>query len=206
MFTNIKLNLAKIESDIDQLHSELDAVSGQCDLLTKQIGESKVNLESIAHSREVYKKEVELFTILEKATTDKTKKEFESLVTYALRYIYNEDYSFELEFGRRGNLQEMDLNIKSPEFTKAYDPLDTEAGGILDVASIALRVVLIELSRPRIMGFLCLDEIFKHLSKNYISNAHKFVKIISQRFKRQIIMVTHNSGIIELADKSIKIE
>jgi len=205
MPTTIELNFNKIEDKLLNITSELDSLKGQCSLLIEQEKESEEKLIDYRDKKEIYKKSVEFWDLVGKETKEKTKKGFESIVTYALRYILNEDYGFKLEFGRRGNLQEMDLNVTSPGCKQPFNPIDRDSGGVLDVASLALRISILELSKPKIPGFLCLDESFKHLDKDLIENARKFIHTISKKIGRQIIMVTHKDELMEGADNVIEL-
>jgi len=195
----------QLEEKLNQLNSEINSLSGKCDLLQEQINRSNDNIIDLGRKKEIYKKSIEFLRIVEQSTKEGMKKGFEQIVTYALKYIYSSDYEFQLLLDKRGNLQEIDFNIKTPDVSKPGDPQDTSGGGVLDVISMALRVALLELSKPKINGFIVLDESFKHLSKEYLPKACKFLKIISQKINRQIIMVTHQDIFVEQADKAIRI-
>jgi len=201
-----KTDLEQLETKLNNLKSEVNSLSGKRELLNRQIENSNAKLQDLTYKREIYKKSIELLTFVQQATKEKIKEGFENLVTYALRYIYNNDYKFELEFGRRGNLQQLDFNIKTPDFKKPADPLDTSGGGVLDIISLALRLSLLELARPKIEGFLVLDESFKHLSQNYLENARKFLNAINKRINRQIIMITHKSELITNTENTIELK
>lgn len=203
---NYKSEIEQLESKLNELKEELSSLQGKCSLLGEQIATSEHKLKELAHKKEVYRKSVELLTLVQKATKEKIKEGFENIVTYALRYIYNDDYAFELEFGRRGNLQEIDFNVKTPDFKEAFDPKDTSGGGVLDILSLALRIALLELAKPKIEGFVILDEPFKHLSKDYLQRSGEFLKAINKRINRQIIMVTHKEEMLTNADNIIEIK
>lgn len=197
-----------IEEQINKLNSHLDLLKGKCSLLSEQITQSEQNIIELNYKHETYTKSVELLNFVSEATKITTKQGFEKIVSYALRYIYNSDYSFELEFGRRGNLSELNFNVKTPDCKEPLDLLESQAGGVLDVVSVALRIALLELVRPKIEGFLVLDESFKHLHNEppiYLENARKFLKAINEKFNRQIIMITGRGEFIKEADNIIKL-
>jgi len=119
-------------------------------------------------------------------------------VSYALNYIFQStDYEFYLDFNRRGNLQTLDFNVKTPEKDEALDLLVTSGGGVINIVSFALRLVLMEVCSPRINGMMILDETFANLSAEYQPLASAFLEEIGKRFKRQIIMITHSNEFIE---------
>lgn len=205
MSTNIEI----IEEKINTLNSSLNELKGQCGLLEEQITQHEHKLKQLLGNKELYTKSVELLNLVSEATKVKTKEGFEKIVTYALRYIYNSDYSFELEFGRRGNLSELDFNVKTPDCKEPLDLLDSQAGGVLDVVSVALRIALLELIKPRIEGFLILDESFKHLHPippEYLERVKLFIKEINKKFNRQIIIITGREELIKDADNLIELK
>jgi len=198
--------VGQLKEKLDEIKSRLDSQRGQFSLLTRQINIQKNKLNNLELDREKYKKVIELLNFVQQVTKQKTKESFERLVTYALRFIYSKEYKFELEFGRRGNLSEINFNVKTPEFAEAYDPLDSSGGGVLDILSLALRICLLELTRPKIEGFLVLDEPFKHLSSNYLETAIKFLEAITKKIGRQIILITHKQELINNSDYKIEIK
>lgn len=202
---NYKEVFEQLGEKLQDVNIEASSLTGQCSLLNEQNKSVNIKLKDMAHEKEVLTKSVELLTLVQQATKEKMKEGFEAIVTYALKYIYNDEYSFQLEFGRRGNLQELDFNIKTPDFTNPADPKDTSGGGVLDILSLALRTALLELAKPKIEGFIILDEPFKHLSKDYLVAGGEFLKVISARLGRQIIMVTHQQDLLSNTEKLIKI-
>ena len=127
------------------------------------------------------------------------------MVTFALHSIYQEDYQFQLEFGTRGNIGEMDFKLKTPGNKEFRDLKNCTAGGSLDIISLALRFVLIQVIRPKVEGFVVIDEGTKMLSKNYRENEYSFYKHISEKLNRQFIIITHSQEIIDLAENKILI-
>ncbi len=200
------IEIGQIKNRLTEIKSDLDQKQGQVTLLNVQIEDLKTRLSELEKNKEKYKKVVELLNIVQQVTKEKAKDSFEKLVTYALRFIYSEDYKFELDFSRRGNLSEINFNIKSPDFKEPGDPLDTSGGGVLDILSLALRICLLELSHPRVEGFIVLDEPFKHLSKGYLPRAEEFLEAINEKIGRQIILITHKQELVDSAKNKIEVK
>ena len=99
----------------------------------------------------------------------------------------------------------MDFNIKTPEFSESADPNDTSGGGVLDICALALRMVLLEVSTPKVEGCIILDESLKHLSKDYLFKASQFLNEINKKLGRQILFITHQQEFIDNAEHSIEI-
>lgn len=199
------VNLSNLESKFNSLTSELNSLEGKCSLLSEQVSNSNKKLNELSGKKLVYQKSIELLTFLSELTKQQTKEGFDSLITYALRYVFGEDYKFQLNYGRRGNYEEIDFDILPPDRTEAADPMDSMGGGVIDVVSLALRIVLLELCKPKNTMFLALDEPAKHLSFQYRPKVGEFFKYISKKTNRQLLIVTHFEELKDYADKSIKV-
>ena len=184
-------NLIQIETQITELSSNLNNLKGQYSLLQEQIAQSTKKIIDYKQKKELYVKSVELLNYVSEVTKIKTKEGFEKIVTYALHYIYGSGYEFKLSFGRRGNLSELKFLLKTPNCEEPLDLLDSSGGGVLDVVSLAIRVVLLQLTHQNTKTYLLLDEPFKHLSVEYLSKAENFLHVINKKLNKQIILITH---------------
>jgi len=197
--------LKQLEEDYNELNSQLGNAQGKVELLNQQIVDSNQKVEDYKKEKIEIKMCVEVLTVVQEMTINKTQKGFENIVTNALQYIKDDNYGLKLEFSRRGNLQELKFNTISPDCSTPFDPKDKDAGGVLDVLSLALRVVILELYRPKLEGFLALDEPFRNLSTENLLRARKFLDVLNKRFGRQIIMVTHKNVLTDINFNVIKL-
>jgi DNA repair ATPase RecN len=197
--------IEKLEDKNNELLSQVSSLNGQCSLLREQSKASELKLNELSTKKLRFTKAIELLSFLSELTKQETKEGFNSLITFALRYIFNEPYQFQLEFGKRGNYDEADFKILPPNRTECGDILDSNGGGVIDIVTLALRIVLLELSKPKNEFFLVLDEPCKHLSLQYRPKMGEFFRYISQKTNRQLIIITHIEELKEYADKAIKI-
>ena len=119
-------------------------------------------------------------------------KRFNDIVTFALQSVFGDDYRFETTLDIKRNAVWADFRVVSSGYSEAADPLMSRGGGVVDIVSLALRIVLLELYTPRISGPLLLDEPTKQLSKEFSGRAAELLTAISERTGRQIILVTHD--------------
>ena len=187
------VSLKSLEDQFSDLTQKLGVVQGEYKYISSEKNKLEMNLIKLDSDKELHTKAIELLSVVQKVSQENIKDGFETLITQALHYVFENDTSFELTFGRRGNLQELDFNIKKSGFEKAYDILDTDSGGVIDVVSTALRVVLMEINTPRIEGFLILDEPFTGVSKDedYLMRAKDFIQEIHKKLNRQMIIISH---------------
>ena len=190
--------IKNLEFQFDEFTQKVGELKGEYKTLLNQQNECEKAIVKYKEDEITYVQAVELLSLVQKVTTDRIKNAFEDIITHALNYIFESDkYSFHLVFGRRGNLHELDFAVQTPEKTEPLDPMLTDAGGTLNIISLVLRIVLMEVSSPKINGFLLLDENFANLSPEYQPRASEFLNEIRIKFKRQIIMITHSNEFID---------
>jgi len=194
--------IGKVLQELEKINTSLE---GKSELLRQQNSDNEARLKACEKDRELYKKAIELVSLAGSTARESIKKGFENIVTHALRSIVGEDYRFQIDFEKRGNLQEANFNVMSGSLSEPFDPLDSRGGGIVDIISIALRVSLLELYQPRTEGPLILDEPFKHLSSMYINGAGDFLNGVADKMGRQVIVVTHIRGLTYEADNLIEV-
>lgn len=125
-------------------------------------------------------------------------------VTVALGAINDKDYRAGLEFIERSNRTEAEffLYVNDDRETR-IDPMTESGGGIVDIASFALRVAMwsIEKNRPTIV----LDEPFRYISSRYRQSASLMLKKLSKALGLQFIIVTHEPALLENADRVFEV-
>ncbi|MHA1757235.1 MAG: hypothetical protein ACTSVV_10730 [Promethearchaeota archaeon] len=199
--------IKQIENQFEEFTEKVGILKGEYNTLLNQQNDSDILIDKLKKDEETYTKAVELLSLVQKVTRDKIKESFEMIVTHALNYIFESDkYSFHLVFGRRGNLQELNFAVQTPDKDEPYNPLDTDSGGVLNIISLALRIVLMEVATPKINGFIIVDEGFAHLSSDHMHMAGQFLKEVNHRFQRQIIGISHKDKMITDANKLIEVK
>lgn len=197
------MNISDLKTEVSNLKTSLDSLNGKIAFIKESIDKNTIMIQSLENNKLQYVKAVELLTMVQKVTREKTCNQFETLVTQCLQYIFQENHQCVLEFGKRGNLPELDIKLKKSGHTEPINIVDGNGGGIVDLVALSLRLVLLEISKNK--GFLVLDESLKHLSAEYRVAAFQFLKDINSKLERQIIFVTHIPEFIESAEHKIKI-
>lgn len=112
-----------------------------------------------------------------------------SVVTKCLRTVFGEEYEFKINFVKRRSRTEAELVFVKDGME--IDPLMASGGGVVDVASMALRLSCLMLVQPPRRRLLILDEPFKYLSSRYRLIARDLLQELSYRMGIQMIIVTH---------------
>ena len=127
---------------------------------------------------------------------EKAHQRISSVVTKCLQTIFGESaYEFKIKFIQRRGKTEAELVFVTPQGDE-LDPTEASGGGVIDVASFALRLSCLVLTRPRKRLLLLLDEPFKHLSRDKRPKVCQLLEELSKELDLQIIMVTHAEELI----------
>jgi DNA repair exonuclease SbcCD ATPase subunit len=129
----------------------------------------------------------------------------DDMVTAALEAVFPEDdWRFRLEFVQRRGKTEADMFLEDGKGNRVK-PSDAEGGGLVDVASFALRVCLWSLSKSS-RPTMVLDEPLKFLSRDLLPRAGELVKTLSDRLGLQMIVVSHLDELIDEADRVVRVK
>lgn len=71
----------------------------------------------------------------------------------------------------------------------------TTSGGVLDVASMALRLIVLVLSQPQCDKVLVLDEPFRMLDSTNMPRVAELLRVLSQEMQVQFIICTHSEAL-----------
>jgi DNA repair exonuclease SbcCD ATPase subunit len=121
------------------------------------------------------------------------------VTSVALESVFDEPYKLILDFVDKRGKTECDILFEK-EGTKV-DPMLSSGGGVIDIASFALRIASWSMKVPRTRSIIILDEPFKHLSKDLHDRASEMIKMLSQKLGIQFLIVTHEAALGMYADK-----
>jgi len=161
--------------------------------LEKDVSDEQTYIETLTQAREVMNAVASL-------AQDETKLVIESLVTKALQSVFGLIYSFEIETKISHNKAEMFMYvIKDGRQSELKSEL---GGGVVDVVSFALRVILWAISCPRSSNTIILDEPGRFIDKDRLNVFGEMIKELGKILEIQFIIVTHEEELVSVADKS----
>ncbi len=201
-------SLARIEVGLADLRSRYQQAAGQLSLLEKQRDEKMDALGRARADIETWQQVQILFGKASEFAREQLRQKLEETVTAALQAIFcNDRIRFEVEMKTVNGQPSASWQIISDfgDMPITASPEDAHGGGIVDVVSLALRLALLELARPKIEGPVIFDEPAKMVSAEYLPNLAAFLKQYAKATNRQILMVTHAESLAEVADVSYKV-
>ena len=215
------INVLQLESGLTSLRQKYNAAQGQRDLLISQRREKESELSAARQDIELWRDVQILLSKASEFARQQLKIRIEQTVTAALAAIFNDStMKFEIEMSTIGGKPAADWrgvscykipakagdeDVKISAYTVVASPEDAKGGGVTDVVSLALRLALLELSRPRPGGPVLLDEVGKHVSAEYVANVAEFLRQYAAQTGRQVILVTHQQGLMDVADVGYKV-
>jgi len=156
----------KLQSEITTLQGDLTALKDDCDL---------------ALALQAYVQQTATYT-LETISVNVSK-----IVTDALKYVFDTDYKFVLEFNvKYGNMSCRMFLYKGKE---VFDIRTQNGDGIADLVAIALRIAVLCMDKRKLRRTLILDEPAGAVSVNYQPMVGKLLEYLSKSLNLQIIMI-----------------
>lgn len=137
----------------------------------------------------------------------------EKIVTSIYRYVFGGTDEFVIKVDRKRKVPVATFWIKTHKNGKEVliDPITAEGGGKVDVIALGLRIAGLLLYAPNKRRILFLDEPLRFLSSSLTSaqpyrlRAVDFLKQVSKAYGIQVVAVTHDSELKELADSVINV-
>ena len=133
--------------------------------------------------------------ILQKCAEDVQSRAHETIcrmVSRCLSAVFEDAYEFKIVFSKRGNTTQADISFDRNG--EAFDPLNESSGGVMDVASLAIRVACLML-RPELSRILILDEPFKMISADHLDSIAELIQSLHDETGIQFIIITHHSAL-----------
>lgn len=218
------LNIDALTSRLADLRSRHAAAQGQRDLLTRQLIQKQASLAAAQDDIALWQQVQLLLSKASEFAREQLVARLETTVTAALQAVFErDDIRFEIELRQLGGAPAANWLVtsmygsaeKSSDETKSgksgkplevtTEPESARGGGYVDIVSLALRLALLELSRPRPEGPILLDEPAKMVSAEFLPNLAEFLKSYAAKTGRQIIAVTHHETLAEVADVGYRV-
>ena len=188
--------------DLAHIKQKVSKAEGRRDLLRSNKTEAETKLNTYTTKLEIIDRVQSLLQITAQETQEKLRYHIEDIVQSALDACFPDKYNFKAIFELKRGRTEARLCLESDG--EEGDPMDENGGGVVDTISLALRLAVWCLSKTD--NVLLLDEPLKFLSVDLRPLACKIIQGLSSRLKLQLIIVTHDPEIINIADKVFEID
>lgn len=205
---NYHEQLLKVRSKHEEAKKHYYNQKGKRDQLLEQKSDLEKTLQRVLNNIDILEKVRVLLQKVSEYAREQSRIQIESLVTNCLQYIFDSSLEFKIEINEVRGRPEAEFYVISKYGGTEIKtkPQDARGGGVIDIISLAIRIAMLECSNLDNKGPIILDEPAKHVSDDYINQVAEFLKQVTKMFDRQVIMVTHNKHLSEMADKWYRIE
>lgn len=184
---NYKQKLSEAKGQKNYIQQQLDTKIKEHDRL---VGYQEDHLQAQAFLQSIAQK-----------TQEQLKYHIKDIVQLAIDSVFPGETEFDIEFEiKRGKTE---ARLVFTEHGEEIDPLDASAGGFVDIASLGLRIASWTLGDTR--PVIILDEPFKYIDKERKPLAVQILRELSDELGLQMVIVTHDDEITEIADKVFEI-
>ncbi len=190
-------------NELRKLQSQLDRAKGKQEHIQQMLGDASQKLKETKQDIRRHEQAMVVVKEVGLKTQQTLQYHIADTVSMALDSVFPDPYTMSVEFVQRRGKTECDLFFERGK--NSIDPLSASGGGAVDVASFALRVASWSMQYPRTRNVLLLDEPFKNLSEGLLPKASEMLKQVSSKLGLQIVMITHETALIESADKVFEI-
>ena len=203
MFEQLELLQASIQAKKDKLNFQL----GKRNSIQQDIVKKKEHIIELNTDTDVYSKVGVLLQNVSEFVRISIVSKLETIVTEALQEIYQDrNLKFIISFESKRNNVEVKFKVHDTILKQDLNVLYSLGGGIKDIISTVLRVMVLEMDSSNKNSSIILDETGKNISYEYQENFGKFLRVLSEKLGRQIILITHMDTIIPYANKVLRIE
>lgn len=176
--------------------TELEIIKKDLDVAIKERGAGEKILANTERARDIINDVVIL-------TQERVKGLIEEVVTLALSAVYGNDYEFGIEYQIKRNQHEATLwLVKDGD---RFSLKDEVGGGVCDICSFALRLIMWAISPQRTSPVFIFDEPGRFLSRDLQPLFGQMIKQVSSLLGVQIIMVSHSPDLIEASDRAYEV-
>ena len=177
------MNVTQINKRLARTHAEYRAAG-------KNQAKAKKKLAGLEKQAIDYKEALTIAQAVSKELQQQAHSKIGQIVTTCLQDIFGPGYAFRIDFETKRNRTEANL-VLIKDGHDIGDPLNDDSGGVADVASFALRLSCLMLTKPHLRRLVVLDEPFKFVSAEYQPAIVTMLEELSEDLDMQIVMVTH---------------
>lgn len=185
---------------IEKYTARLNQMKGKEQSIKEDIIKKKEAIVSLKNKKEILTTAQLIAQFLSQTSQQKLTKKLNDIVTTAMQTVFGNEWEFRMEIEtKRNDIQAIPTFYKNG---KEESPKVSEGGGVLSIASLALRIALYSLlNKPT--PIIILDEPFGNIGKEegHRDKACDLLTIISHELGIQFLIVTHLNEIRDVADR-----
>ena len=175
--------------EIQQLERSVTKAKIKHQMAKESARSERIKLREAEDSVETSEEAQRIIQSVAQTIQQQAHKRIAGVVSKCLEAVFEEPYDFRIYFEQKRGKTEARLVFHRDGME--IDPLTASGGGVVDVASFALRLSCLMLSRPPVRKLIVMDEPFRFLSKDYRPRVRAMLESLAKDMGVQFIFVTH---------------
>jgi len=191
------MTLSILKDKFTRLSERKKAFQEELEITSSQLSRMESSLEDFARAQV-------FFSELAEQTQKQFREQVERLATAAVHSVFDRPYQVKLVSERKRGRMETEILIV--ENGEEFQPKGEMGGSMVDLLSFSMRIVLWSLQSPRSRNTFILDEPLKFLGTGErLQHAGQMLSEIARSLQIQLIIVTHEQELAELAKTAYQI-
>ena len=162
---------------------------GELQAARAEVTAATAALEEAGERQESLKGALVVAQAVAQEVQERAHRQIADVVSRSLEAVFDEPYSFKIKFEQKRGRTEASLVFDREG--EEVDPMTASGGGVIDVASFALRISCLMLSRPPLRRLIVADEPFRFVSAEYRPRVRALVETLAKEMDCQFVIVTH---------------
>jgi hypothetical protein len=189
----------ELDRDLARLGDVLKERAGARALLQRQAGVLERDAETHRERAEVLNQVVALLAAAQEVWRGGFEAAVGEHVSRGLSGVFGEPLELVVEMGVQADLPVARFRIRDSTGLET-EIMEAEGGGLVNVTSFLLLVLVLLATRPALARLLVLDETLSNLSVDFLPQAAALVRHICEEGKFQLVLVTHREELAEAGD------
>lgn len=185
--------------DLSELRRRADFLVARRDVLRQSVAKNRDRLEDLSRQEQDHVDAIPIVLKIGQVHRQLSLEKIEALVTSALKVVFEHPYTFKLkQEEKRGQIELVPVVIDGD---LELEPASSMGGGIVDILSIALRIILWSMMADRSDPVLVMDEPARHVnSERSVRNLASLFEQVSKSMGIQFVIVTNRPALSHKAD------
>jgi predicted ATP-dependent endonuclease of OLD family len=189
---------------IQKKQQRFDFATGAASRIKQDISFERNRNTAALEEQKVVTQAIEIFVNLSGRFESQFIGTVQAVVQRGLQSVFGPGIDFNIERGMYGKQPTMNFKIVTKD-SGEQDLIDSHGGGLVTLAGLIVRVVVVRLLKHSQAQILFLDEPLAMLSAQYREPAAQLLRDLANDLGMQIVMVTHHDEFSEYADTVVRL-
>lgn len=193
------------QQTLEARRKELNRKQAENALLQRQVSEIEGKIVKLVEDLDIGKEALSFLEELANSRRGTMRGRIESVITEALRLIYDDSYRAELVYSVKNNRSHLAIYmVRTTPDGEVRREMGGFGGGVADTMSVPLRLMVL-IGAKQTDRVCVLDECWKHMDTDRIELVGKFVRLLTDKLGIQVIFCTHHTGLKDFVDKTYEV-